>query len=133
MRAFLADLILILHFAFVGFVVAGLALTWLGAAAHWQWVRNFRFRLGHLLAVAFVAIESAAGVMCPLTAWEDALRGRDSDLGFIARWVHRIMFYEFPGWVFTVVYLAFAGVVAITWWLVPPKRSRRRTSHASLT
>ena len=38
----LADLILIAHFAFVLFVVGGLALIWIGAVAGWRWVRNAR-------------------------------------------------------------------------------------------
>src|SRR5690606_37221395 len=35
MRALLADLILVLHFAIAAFIVAGLAFTWLGAALGW--------------------------------------------------------------------------------------------------
>jgi hypothetical protein len=125
MRLLLADIVLIAHFLFVAFVVGGFALVWVGAALHWQWVRNFRFRVSHLAAIAFVAAESIVGVMCPLTVWEDALRGRDSDLGFIARWVHGIMFYDLPAWVFTTAYVGFALAVAAAWWLVPPMRSRQ--------
>ncbi|MGH8640305.1 MAG: DUF2784 family protein, partial [Burkholderiales bacterium] len=46
--SWLADLILIVHFLFVAFVVGGLALIWIGAAAGWEWVRNFWFRVAHL-------------------------------------------------------------------------------------
>jgi hypothetical protein len=125
MRLLLADLVLLVHFLFVAFVVGGFALIWAGAAMRWRWVRNLRFRVLHLCAIAFVAAESIAGVMCPLTLWEDALRGRDSELGFIARWVHGIMFYDLPPWVFTTAYVGFALVVAATWWLVPPRRRQR--------
>jgi Protein of Unknown function (DUF2784) len=125
MRLLLADFVLIVHFLFVAFVVGGFALIWVGAALRWNWVRNFRFRVLHLVAIAFVAAESIAGVMCPLTVWEDALRGRGSDLGFIARWVHGIMFYDLPAWIFTTAYVGFALVVAATWWLVPPVRTRQ--------
>ena len=54
----LADLILIVHFLFVAFVVGGLALTWIGASFGWQWVRNFWFRVSHLAAIVFVAGEA---------------------------------------------------------------------------
>ena len=121
-----ADAILILHFAFVAFVVGGLAAIWLGVALGWRWVRNFAFRVAHLAAILFVAAEALLGVMCPLTVWEDALRGRASEMGFIARWIRGMMFYELPGWLFTAVYVAFASVVAITFWLVPP-RTRQKT------
>jgi hypothetical protein len=118
----LANLVLVIHFAFVAFVVGGLAAIWIGAAAGWRWVRNFRFRVIHLAAIVFVAAEALVGVMCPLTVWEDALRGRESDTGFIARWIHGVMFYQLPPWVFTTAYLSFAVVVALTFWAVPPAR-----------
>lgn len=126
MAHLLADLVLVVHFAFVAFVVGGLAAIWIGAAAGWRWVRNFRFRVAHLAAILFVAAEALLGVMCPLTVWEDALRGRESEAGFIARWIHGVMFYQLPGWVFTVAYIGFALVVALTFWIVPP---RWRSTH----
>jgi polyferredoxin len=119
-----ADAILVLHFAFVAFVVAGLAAIWLGAALQWNWVRARRFRVAHLAAIFFVAAEALAGAVCPLTVWEDALRGRESETSFIARWVHRVMFYNLPEWVFTAAYVAFAIIVLATYWLVPPRRAR---------
>ena len=121
----LADVVLFVHFAFVAFIVGGLAAIWLGAALGWGWIRNFKFRVAHLAAIAFVAAEALLGVMCPLTVWEDSLRGRGSEMGFIARFVRNIMFYELPPWVFTVSYVAFAAIVALTLWLVPPQRRRR--------
>lgn len=124
MRDLLADLILIIHFAFVLFVVGGLILTWAGGAAGWRWVRNFRFRIAHLGAIVFVAGESLAGVWCPLTVWEDVLRGAHAEKSFVARWVHRVLFYEFPEWVFTAAYVACALVVAGSWWWVRPDRTK---------
>lgn len=119
-----ADAVLVVHFAFITFVVGGLGAIWLGAALGWNWVRNPLFRAAHLAAILFVAAEALLGVMCPLTVWEDALRGRGSDMGFIARWIRSVMFYELPPWVFTAAYVSFAAVVAITFWLVPPRRRR---------
>ena len=122
MHALLADVILVLHFGFVLFVVGGLALVWIGAAAGWRWVRNFWFRAAHLAAIAFVAGEAMLGIWCPLTIWEDALRGVQEDKSFIARWIHRVMFYDFPGWVFTTAYVLFALAVAATWWWIRPNK-----------
>ncbi len=120
MQAVLADLILVVHFAFVLFVVGGLALIWTGAAAGWQWVRNFRFRVAHLAAIVFVAGEALAGVWCPLTLWEAQLRGESAEKSFVAHWIHRLMFYDLPEWVFTIVYVAFAAAVLATWVIVRP-------------
>ena len=119
----LADLILIVHFAFVLFVTGGLLLIWIGALAGWRWVRNFGFRIAHLAAIAFVALEALLGMVRPLTAWEDALRGAPSETSFIARWLHRLLYYSFPDWVFTTAYLLFVLAVAATWRYVRPQRT----------
>ncbi len=121
-----ADAVLFIHFSFVLFVVGGLAAIWLGAALHWHWVRSFAFRAAHLAAICFVAAEALAGVACPLTIWEDILRGTAGETSFVARWVHRVMFYNFPEWAFTVAYAIFAAAVALTFWLVPPARRRSK-------
>ena len=119
----LADLILLVHFCFVVFVVCGLFLIWLGAARGWRWVRNFWYRIAHLAAILFVAGESVAGMVCPLTMWEDALRGRGHESSFIQRWVSRLLYYDFPEWVFIAAYLLFALAVVITFIRVRPERS----------
>jgi polyferredoxin len=124
MSTLAADAVLLVHFAFVAFVLGGFAAIWVGALLHWQWIRNFRFRVIHLAAICFVAAEAVAGVMCPLTVWEDALRGTDTQTSFIARWVRRMLFYQLPEWIFTAAYLSFAALVALTLWLLPPKRRR---------
>jgi polyferredoxin len=76
----------------------------------------------HLAAIGLVAAESLAGIVCPLTLWEDALRGRQSQEGFIERWADRILFYDFPTWVFTAAYTVFAALVVVTWFVVPPTK-----------
>lgn len=126
MKALLADVILIVHFAFVLFVTGGLVLIWIGAAAGWQWVRHFWFRVAHLGAIVFVAGEALVGVWCPLTVWEAQLRGARPEKSFIAQWIHRILFYDFPEWVFTVAYVLFAFVVVATLWFVRPSPRRQK-------
>jgi len=122
----LADLILAVHFGFVSFVVGGFALILAGAALGWRWIRNRVFRYAHLAAIVFVAAEALIGVACPLTVWEYALRRADPDgPSFIARWVGRLLYYDFPEWVFAVAYCLFASAVAVTLWLVPPRNGSR--------
>ena len=118
----LADVILVVHFAFVLFVVGGLAAVWIGAAAGWRWVRVFWFRIAHLAAIAYVAGESLLGIWCPLTVWETALRGGQTQKSFVATWVHRLMFYDLPEPIFTVLYVGFALLVAASWVLVRPEK-----------
>jgi hypothetical protein len=117
-----ADALLVLHFAIVLFIVGGLILTWTGAALGWAWIRNPWFRYLHLGAIAFVAAEALAGIACPLTVWEDTLRGNLQAESFIGRWVQRLLYYRAPGWVFTSLYLAWAAATLVTLRLVPPRR-----------
>jgi Protein of Unknown function (DUF2784) len=117
----LADLVLILHAAFVLFVVGGLLAIWIGAALQRAWCVNPWFRSLHLAAIGIVAAESVLGVACPLTVWEAWLRGTTSDTGFIQRWVGAVLYWNAPTWVFTSLYLAFAALVAWTWLRIPPR------------
>jgi polyferredoxin len=126
-NAFLADVLLVVHFAFVLFVVGGFALILAGAALGWRWIRNRAFRYAHLAAIAFVAAEALIGVACPLTVWEYLLRAESPDgPSFVGRWVSRLLYYDFPEWVFTVAYCLFAIAVAVTLWLVPPRAGSRK-------
>jgi hypothetical protein len=115
----LADAVLVIHALFVAFVVFGQLLILAGLWQRWAWVRNFRFRLAHLAAIGIVALQAWLGVLCPLTIVENALRRRAGEAAyagsFIQHWLHRVIFYDAEGWVFTVVYTAFAGIVALTW------------------
>jgi uncharacterized protein DUF2784 len=117
-----ADALLVLHFAIVAFIVAGLILVWIGAAAGWAWIRNPWFRYAHLGAIVFVAAEALLGYACPLTVWEDLLRGGVRPESFIGRWVYRLLYYRAPEWVFTTVYAAWAAATVATLVLVPPRK-----------
>ena len=119
----IADLVLAFHFFIAGFIVLGLILVWIGALAHWAWVRNRWFRYLHLAAIAFVAAEALLGVACPLTVWEDLLRGGTRPESFVGRWVTRLLYYDAPAWVFTAFYAAWAAATLLTLRLVPPRRT----------
>jgi hypothetical protein len=122
----LADTIVVVHLLIMLFVVTGVPLVYLGAVRHWTWVRSWRWRLLHLVAIAVIAAESIFGIDCPLTVWEDKLRGQQTTSGFIERWIDRILFYDAPTWVFTSAYVAFAVLVIITWVAVPPTKHARK-------
>lgn len=118
----LADALLVAHFLIAGFVAGGLVLVWIGAAARWAWVRNPTFRYLHLAAIAFVAAEALLGFACPLTVWEDLLRGGVRPESFVGRWAYRLLYYQAPEWVFTLLYAAWAAGTLVTLRLVPPRR-----------
>lgn len=127
--AWLADAVLVLHFAVVLFVVGGLVLVVAGNLLRWHWVNQLWFRLAHLAAIAVVVAESWLGIDCPLTTLEAWLRMRSGAVahgeGFIAHWLQRLLFYEAPGWVFVLAYTAFGLLVVAAWWRYPPSRGGR--------
>jgi hypothetical protein len=125
MMALAADVLLFVHFAFVAFIAGGLVLVWIGAAAGWRWVRNPWFRYLHLAAIVFVALEALAGYACPLTVWEDLLRGGVRPQSFVGRWVYAALYYRAPEWVFATLYVAWGAATLITLKAVPPRRTAR--------
>jgi uncharacterized protein DUF2784 len=116
----LADLVLVVHVLFVVFIVGGLAAVVVGAR-RWPWVRNRAFRIAHLAAIAAVAAEALLGIACPLTVWEDALRGGGPARSFVGRWAARLLYYDLPEWTFAAAYCAFAALVVWAWHRVPPR------------
>ncbi len=121
----LADAILVVHTLFVCFVVLGLVAIYLGGILGWRWVRNRIFRIVHLCAIGFVVLQSWLGAICPLTTWEMALReaaGAGTYSGsFVQYWLHRLIYYSAPDWVFVVAYTFFGGLVLLSWVLVRPR------------
>lgn len=120
-----ADALLVTHTLFVLFIVLGLLCVYVGHFLGWDWVRNRWFRVLHLAGIAVVVVQSWAGVICPLTTWEMALRARagaETYAGsFIQHWLHAILYYTAPEWVFVLIYTVFGGLVVASWWLVRPR------------
>lgn len=124
-----ADAILIVHLAFIIFVLGGQLLIVAGYFRKWRWVRNPAFRVCHILAIGIVTVLAWAGRLCPLTVWESTLRGAAGEQpyqeSFVAYWVGRMVYYDAPQWVFTVVYSLFGLLVILTWIWVRPEAGRK--------
>jgi Protein of Unknown function (DUF2784) len=120
----LADVVLILHFAIVAFVVGGLVLTIVGNLRAWRWVNALWFRLAHLAAIGIVVVQAWLGAICPLTSLEMWLRANARQTtysgSFIEHWLGRLLYYEAPSWVFILAYSLFGLLVVATWWRFPP-------------
>jgi hypothetical protein len=130
--AFWADLIVAAHVAYVSFVVVGQLAIVAGAFLKWSWVRNFWFRLIHLLAIVIVGVEALLRIDCPLTVWEYDLRvlaGQEvSGESFVGRCLHQLIFYNCGEGVLNVAHVAFALLVLVTFLLVPPRWRRCRAA-----
>jgi hypothetical protein len=144
----LADFLVLIHFAYVAYVVLGQLVILIGWPLRWRWIRNPWFRISHLAMILVVAAEALVDYQCPLTTWELDLRAQIGQIpenrhelpewdvenaSFMARMVWKIMFpdrswvpYMKPG------YYTFAGLVLATLILVPPRfrKSEIRTSKS---
>jgi hypothetical protein len=124
----LADLIAVVHFGFVVFVLLGQVLIWFGWALGWGFTRNLWFRGAHLAGIGIVVLQAWLGQLCPLTVVESELRWRAGeqayDGSFVAYWLNRIMYFEAPFWMFTVAYTVFGLLVLATFLVYPPQKRR---------
>lgn len=129
MLLLLADMLLVVHFLFVLFVVFGLVAIYCGYVLRWRWVKNRTFRILHLAAIGIVALQSWLGLICPLTTWEMALRDKAGAAtysgSFMQHWLHQLLYYTAPDWLFMLLYSGFACLVVASWFLLPPRARKR--------
>ena len=132
---FLADLVVVVHGSYVAFIIIGQLAILYGLVRKRSWARNFYFRSLHLLAIAIVVLQSWMGTTCPLTDFENHLREQAGESGypgdFIGYWVHELLFYELPTWVFVLGYSIFGALVLATFVFAPPGWKSNRASAAS--
>jgi len=130
----LADLVLLLHFGVVLFVVLGLPAVVVGNKVGWSWVNARGWRLAHLVAIGVVVLQAWLGQYCPLTILEATLRDKAGQsaytVSFIEYWVQRLLYFEAPLWAFAIVYTGFGALVVWAWWRYPPRRRRTKNGDA---
>jgi hypothetical protein len=118
---YLADAILVVHFLFVTFVVAGFILIIVARMRRWPLAHNRIFRNLHVLAISVVVLQAWLGKHCPLTLWESAFRRRAGESGysesFIQHWLHTVMYFDAAPWVFTLLYTVFGILVLVVWFM----------------
>jgi hypothetical protein len=106
----LADLVVVVHLAFILFVAAGGLLVW-------RWPRLVRW---HLPTVAWGIAIITVGFTCPLTPLEHYLRGRSGEQGqhggFVDRYIEGVIYPGgltplVRGLIATVVVVGYAGAL----------------------
>ena len=91
----MADLIMTIHFLWAAFMVIGLPLG--------LWLRSPALRWIHFGGMMATALFAATGMYCPLTVWEEAMRGQ-TDPGFtyggsfLARYLSPILYPQIESW-----------------------------------
>ncbi|MEW6707241.1 MAG: DUF2784 domain-containing protein [Pseudomonadota bacterium] len=99
-----ADAIVLLHLAFIVFVMLGALL-----ALRWRWVV-----LVHLPAAAWGVFVELTGRICPLTPAENALRVKAGQSGYSESFVeHYLLPVLYPEGLTAGVQLALAGAVLV--------------------
>lgn len=76
-----ADMVVVLHVAFIVFAVLGGVLAW----------RNLRLAWLHLPAAAWAAYVELTATVCPLTPLENALRASGGASGYTGSFVERYL------------------------------------------
>lgn len=113
MYPLLADLVLIVHLAFVVFVLCGGLLV-----LRWRWIAWL-----HVPAIAWGAFVEFRGWICPLTPLENWLRAQGGDISyrsdFVAQYLLPVLY---PGDLTRDLQLLLGTVVivlnaAVYWWL----------------
>jgi len=116
---FAAETILLLHFAFIVFVLLGALL-----ASRWRWVVIF-----HLPAAAWGVLIKLTGGVCPLTYAENFLHIRAGESGYTTSFIeHYLLAIIYPAGLTREVQFVLAGMVvvinaAIYAWLFYPRRT----------
>ena len=116
----LADLVLLLHLAFILFVVAGGLL-----ALRWRWAP-----LVHLPAAVWGVFIEVSGGVCPLTPLENALRQAAGSSGYEGSFIeHYLVPVVYPDSLSHPVQLVLAGLVVLVNGLVYLAVFRRRRAR----
>ena len=135
MYKILADLIMILHFAWVLFMLWGFVLTLYSVIRLYvfrstsAYCRHFMdrwiFRTVHLGGIAFVALLAALGKYCPLSILEYNIRLRyDPALtypgSFLVNWVEKLVYPSVPPLVIMIPTIFLALFTLLAYLLHPP-------------
>ena len=143
-----ADQIVTFHFGLVATII--LYQLAIPAGVWWNswWAKNFWIRGAHLGLMAFIGIEGALGIECPLTVWERGLRLAQMDddtrtsyfaweydpmdtRPALAQFSHRALLYRLEEGTFSAigvsnstffngVHILFGILVVVSWIMSPP-------------
>jgi hypothetical protein len=118
----MATFILLIHVLWVLWMLAGLALTVLGLFKRNRFMDSRLARGLHLAGLLLVAAFPLLGRLCPLTVWEDSLRGAEAGTGFLQRFFHAVLYWDLPLELFGAAYGLAAIFTALALVLRPPRK-----------
>ena len=116
----IADIILLIHFLIIIFVVSLFIFIPVGYKFNWKFLKNKIIRVVHISLMTIVTIESLIGVHCPLTVLENKFRGVLYHTSLISRILKEIVFWQFPSYFFLIAYILSLFLTIFLWWRYPP-------------
>lgn len=125
----LSDVILILHLAWILFILGGFFLTIKGFFKKGFFDR-WLFRTFHLLGIFYVSFLSVTGEPCPLTVWENAFRARHDPClvypgSFIVYYLERFVYPDIPlAWI-QIPTVAISFFTILVFILRPPTKIKK--------
>ncbi len=119
-----ADIVLSIHFIIAFFIVSLFFVIPFGYKFKWNWIKNRKLRLFHIILMFFVTLETILGITCPLTIIENDLRGIMTSNSFINTWISKILFFDFPNEYFLITYILCSLWTTLIWIKFPPEKSK---------
>ena len=125
----MADIFMVIHFAWILFMLLGLALT-VRAFFRPGFFDRWLFRTIHLVGIMFVAALEALKAYCPLTLWENALRrhydpSHEYPGSFIIGYLEHLIYPNVSPAVVMVPTVLIALFILAVFIIKPPARFRR--------
>jgi len=121
-----SDGILVIHFIWILFIIAGLPVALI--------IRSPALRLFHTISLVFTIGMQAAGAYCPLTILEEYLRKNNASEftyggSFIITWLGKIIYIENLGVSLTIIYFftaLYLAIVLLSYLVFPLSGAKRK-------
>ena len=125
----LADSIVIIHFAWILFMLWGFMLT-LRGFLYKEFFERWILRTFHLFGIAYVSILAIMGEYCPLTIWENTLRQKyDPSLtypgSFMIHYVEKFVYPEVNPLIIQIPTTFIAIFTVAVFIIKPPEKIKR--------
>lgn len=125
----LADLIVVVHFAWILFMLIGFILTVRGFF-YKEFFDRWLFRTIHLIGIAYVNLLGILGQYCPLTLWEKLLRAQyDPSLTypgtFMIHYVEKLIYPDINPWLIRIPTIFITVFTIVVFILRPPAKIKK--------
>ncbi|MHB1645686.1 MAG: DUF2784 domain-containing protein [bacterium] len=121
----LSGFVLYFHLIVILFIIFGFIAVPIGAKFKWKFIYEFWWRLVHLVSMIIVSIQAVLGKACFLTYIQSDLLENAGKKGytvpFIQTYIDRLIYYNFPIWAFSIVYVILFLYTLYLWYIFPPQ------------